>query len=104
MSGAPFFHFFNPRTFTMNTIIHCHTGRRLMSRVGERFARLFRLGLVAALSTAAVACGSTDGEPQLLAGAAASAAVHDAAFADPGYFPRQYPDPTGDIEPLPAQF
>jgi hypothetical protein len=102
MSGAPLFHFFNPRTITMNTNINCHARRRLMSQLGERFAHLFRLGLIAAMSAAAVACG--DGEPHLLAGAVAPAAAHNVAFADPGYFPRQYPDPTGDIEPLPAQF
>jgi hypothetical protein len=105
MSGAPFLHFFNPsKDHTMNTIIPCHTRRRIVSRLRAHFTNWWPMSIVVVMSVAAVGCGNGDGEPPVLATAANSTAVPDAAFADTGYFPRQYPDPVGDIEPLPAQF
>jgi hypothetical protein len=77
----------------MPTIVHCHTGRRLLA---------LATGWAVALVTLA-ACSVADVEHTALA-TEARPAQRAAGSVDPDYFPSQFPAPGGDIEPLPPQF
>jgi hypothetical protein len=78
----------------MPTVIHCHTGRRLLAVVAG--------WAIAIVAMALSACSVAEFEHTALASEAPRNSSQ--GTVDPDYFPSQFPAPTGEVEPLPPQF